>query len=323
MTLRTIIKELVENLRSLRLALVLFLLLAAAAAVGTFLPQDPAGPGYYRSLPFRGLLGLLCLNMAACLWSRREGPATAASGRRLRPLLSLAGHLALLLTFGSALAGSLWGRTATQNVHVGDALRAAYDWSEKAERPLPFELRVLALAREPYPAALKVGARVAATGEKKALVTTHAGGSFALPGVPGTFTLKKFDPGGGSWSFAWKDGGEGERIIGKGEEIPGTGLTLVVVAFKEFAEEKMLGAEVEAVIGGRVLARRVVSPNRPLRLGETDVFLTATGRDQEGDPFVGFQMVTDPFRPWALGWGTLFLLASWGALLLRMRERRG
>jgi hypothetical protein len=321
LTGKEILPGLFRTLRSMRLTLTLLLLLAAAAAVGTFLPQGEEGAVFYRSPPFRALLALLCLNMGACLWSRRAVVAGAfRSGRGgARALCSFAGHLCLLLTMGFALAGSVIGWVGTKNSYVGGSFASVYDWGLRGERPLPFEVKVTGLKKDPYPWAVKVGVRRAPSGEERQLVTASVGEAFTIRDLPGRFTLLEFDPRGPKWRFEWERQWSTD-LFDEAEGVPGTDLEMVVVSFREFAEERSLAAGVTVLSGGEVLAQQEVSPNHPLSLGGLDLFLTSSGEDRYGAVFVGFQVVSDPFRPWALGFAALFFLAVSGACVLRIRE---
>lgn len=104
----------IRRLASLRLTLAVMLLLAAAAAVGTFIPQGRGADGYtrlfggngaqvvrllslgdiYHSLWFRGLLLILSINMVSCMATRLPTTFSSLKGEaamRRRPLLRIPG----------------------------------------------------------------------------------------------------------------------------------------------------------------------------------------------------------------------------------------
>jgi hypothetical protein len=293
-------------------ALSLLLLLAVVSAVGTFVPLGGGGSPFFQSWAFRLLLGLLAVNLGGCLWWRR--------GRiRLLPLLS---HLLLLLVMALALAGSLLGTVGTQNIPVGGESATFYSWEEDADLPLPFTVMVDRFATSSYPRALQIGVRDTGSGEKKALILTHLGGTFDIPGVRGRFQVRSYNPSAKDILVAYLRQWEKPAVLVGGSVIPGTRLEMLLVAEMPPPPEAVreLYAEVSLSRGGTVVRAGRVSPNHPLSFEGTDVYLTAWGEDRFHNPFVGLQFVRDPVRPWTMGAAGLFALAVTAALLLR-RQR--
>lgn len=170
---------------------------------------------------------------------------------------------------------------------------------------------------------MKVGVRSVKDQKKLELVTTHLGEDFFLESVPGVFRLVDWDAGRRTWEFDWTRTNWGAVAVRNGEDLPGTGLELVLVAVRDFPGDRTLAASVEVVKGGEVLPRSEISPNHPLSVDGVELHLTADGVDPTGAPFVGIQAVSDPFAGAALWMGALFLLGSSGAILLKEREARG
>ncbi len=342
------------RLGSVRLSLFLLLLIAAAAAAGSALPQglDPSqlrrehpllapvflalGLDHWYTGPlFRGLLGLLTVNVLACGLRRSADGWKAFCGRpvptwkgplenregwiqalrehgfriesetplraHLRPWAFLGfplTHLAVPVITAGALAGSLTGFVGTQNVHVGSELVSFYNWSTRKRDSLPFRIRVEDFRLTHYPLQLRL--RLAARGSEPVEVTAREGQRVPVADSSYTVRLGRFDPETQDLTF-WVEGPGG--LLGPfsratREQSP---VDLIPLAFRD-PEVRRAEAQVAVLDGrGRTLRRAVVAVNEPLVHGGLRIFLTAWGSDPYGFPFVGFQIVRDPAQPlvWA------------------------
>jgi len=191
-------KRLLDLCSSLRLTLALLLGLALVAIGGTIVPfapdEIPRFDLYYRTPWFRGLLGLLALNLTACTWKtwqrslgeRARLLATLASPQlhalapeQLRAGLAACGyqavvegdrvlgrrgrsrrwavpalHVCILAIMLGAVASEL-GFVGTLNLYVGNQSDRYFDWSTESEQPLDFTLRLDHFEPRYYPIDLK------------------------------------------------------------------------------------------------------------------------------------------------------------------------
>lgn len=373
-------KTFLNRLGSIKITLWVLLLLAGAAAIGTFLPQGGdmeaweslAGAtgtriavalgltDFYHSPWFVPLLVVLVVNLLACMASRLPGILSSLSGKaalgreavadlpdseesRARakdalrslgfrrrkgggdPVYSRggAGFLFTLLTHGSVLVimafsvfGSLAGFIATQRIYVGDSTRTAFNWKEKADRPLPFEIHVRDLAVLPHPVGVRLGVLEAATGRKGKLITTHEGGVFTVPGLEGRFALDRFDVDTKDFKVIWTRTDGSALAVGSRQEIGSSGLALVPVAFAAWPERQVTTriAVVSPEAGER---SGEISINHPMVTEGIRIYLTDYGKDKYGLPYVGFQFVRDPGQAGVWVGSVLFLLCVSGAVLWR------
>ena len=355
------------RLGSVRLTLFLLLSVAATAAVGSALPQGPdLGQQLRRDYPrlaplflalgldhwytgplFRGLLGLLTVNVVTCGIRRSAGGWKAFRGRpsptwqaplgnrerwiqvlrsrgfrienevplraHLRPWAFLGfplTHLAVPVITAGALAGSLTGFVGTQNVHVGSEMASFFNWSARKQDTLSFRLRVEDFRLVHYPLQLRL--RVARPGGEPVEVAAREGQRVSVPGTPYAVRLGRFDPETQDLTF-WVEGpgevlGPFSRATRKKSPVD-----LIPLAYRD-PEVRRAEAHVAVLDGrGRTLRRAVVAVNQPLVHGGLRIFLTAWGKDPYGFPFVGFQIVRDPAQPlvWA---GAVLLVAGLGLL---------
>lgn len=302
---------------------------------------------YFTGPVYRGLLCLFTLNLLACAVGRsaegwrgfrgrgRPGasiPAGAAApaphvlrsrGFRLlgeHPLLAYrqrwaflgfpAVHLALPVVAGGALAGSLTGFVGTQNVYVGDSTPTVYDWAAEQDRPLPFHIASEDLRLLHYPRRLRIDILDAPTPQHAEL---RVGGAVTVPGTPYRVRVESFDPDSGDMTYFVEGPAGIAGPYSRGHE-EGTPLRVRPTAFREPELRRA-----EAVVSlrdprGREITRQAVAVNEPLVHGGLRIYLTAWGRDPDGRPFTGFQVVRDPGQPivWA---GSVLLCAGLLALL--------
>ncbi len=350
------------RLGSVRLTLFLLLLIAISAAAGSVLPQG-WGPArlraehprlaplllalgldhWYTSLAFRGLLGLLTVNVIACSIRRSASGWQALRGRpapawqaplgdreqwiralrsrgfrienevplraRLRPWAFLGfplTHMAVPVITAGALAGSLTGFVGTQNVHVGAELTSFYNWSARKQDTLPFRLRVEDFKLIHYP--LKLRLRIVAPGGAPVEVEAREGQRVRVAGTPYAVRLGRFDPGTQDLTF-WVEGPGGTDGPFSRDTRKQSPVDVAPLAYRD-PEVRRAEARVAVLDpAGRPVRRTTVAVNEPLVYGGFRIFLTAWGRDPYGFPFVGFQIVRDPAQPvvWA---GTNMLVAG-------------
>ncbi|GAB6062823.1 cytochrome c biogenesis protein ResB [Deferrisoma palaeochoriense] len=351
-----------RRLGSVRLAVALLLVLAAAAALGTWLPQnlDPgeflrrfprAGPllltlgfdRFFQSPLYRGLLALFTLNLLACAAGRSRrgwlafrgrarptvrvpGPAAPdlaerlrAAGFRIRTASPLRAsrrpwaflgfplvHLSLPVIFAGALWGSLAGFVGTQTVHVGDEMRAFYDWSAGRDRPLPFRLRVAEFRELHYPTPLRI--RLGLPGRVAREVVTREGARIEVPDSPYTVRLGRFDRETKDLTF-WVEGPGGTLGPFSRDRRQGCPVDFTPLGFRD-PEVRRVEARVEVLApDGTPTRTAVIAVNEPLVHGGLRIFLTAWGADPYGFPWVGFQITRDPGQP-AVWLGSAGLVAG-------------
>ncbi|TNF45527.1 hypothetical protein EP232_05765 [bacterium] len=206
----------------------------------------------------------------------------------------------------------------TQRVFVGGSTDTFFNWKTLSDTPLPFILAVEEFQKIPHPIALKIGVKEAATGKKEKLITTHVGDSFGLPGFSGKVKLLGFDPETKQLLALWTDANGRQIEIKAEEEISGTGLALVPVAFAVFPEKRAI-ARTSLVRDEEVLASGDVEVNHPLYYQGLAIFLTDYGVDPYGLPYVGYQIVKDPGQKGVWTGCVLFLVFVTGSLFIRHR----
>ncbi len=246
---------------------------------------------------------------------RKEEPRVFSKGA-WSYLFTLMTHGSILIIMASSLAGSVAGFIATQRIYVGDSTKTAYNWKERADRPLPFEMRVEDLVILPNPVGVRLGVLEVATGRKGKLITTHEGGDFRVPGLDGRFKLESFNVEEKSFSAIWTRADGSTISIGSGEEIGGSGLSLLPVAFATWPERQVT---TRVTVVNRSAGERTdeISINHPLVTEGIRIYLTDYGQDRFGLSYVGFQFVRDPGQAGVWTGSVLFLICVTGAVFLR------
>jgi len=97
------------------------------------------------------------------------------------------------------------------------------------------------------------------------------------------------------------------------------GVRFTLVAYRD--EERMVSVLLKALTGSGPVVEAWVSPNGSLAVGKLRIFLTAWGRDEFGNPFVGLQVSRDPGAP--LFWiGCVILVCALPLqLIVKLRRR--
>jgi hypothetical protein len=166
-----------DLLASTRTAVLLLALIAVAAAAGTLLP-DPAARKYvYGRLWFHVLLGLLGLNLAACMaWRRRFGMAR---------IWSLLTHGGILLILVGAMVTLILAERGLIVIYEGEELNAFIPEGRGGQgagpTPLGFAVRLVDFRLDYYPPVDYL--YVMRRGEEPVRLRVSEGRPLAIPGT--------------------------------------------------------------------------------------------------------------------------------------------
>jgi hypothetical protein len=336
--------ELRKVLRSQKLALVLLILLAAVAVVGTPWSADEAaqlfterfGSGSlpaarffglvdtYRSPVFIVLLLLFTANIALCTWHRfslflksGRGP-----GRAVRSSLDLLMHFSIIVILLGGAAKGLFASVGTQYLFTGVESATFYDAGTKSDVPLGFTLLMKERVEDYYPLAVRVGVTDAPTGEKLALLEIREGRSAVLPGGDLRLSVGVYDIE-GKWIEIAAEG-SGRRETSRLEIVPGGRTSalfqefeLVLVGWRR--DVRRVRGLVAVLDGGEQVKKQWLYPNARIGYRGTSIFMTAWGEDQYRNPYIGIQVSRDPGA--VLFWIGATLLAVTLPLFLIVRHR--
>lgn len=134
------IRAALDVLASTRTAVVLLAAVAAASVVGTVLEDAAARKYVYGRLWFHMLLGLLGLNLLACMLRRkRDGRPLLGSGR----LWSLLTHSGMLFVLVGAMVTAVWAERGAIIIREGHAASAFVPEGGGEPVPLGFDARLL------------------------------------------------------------------------------------------------------------------------------------------------------------------------------------
>jgi hypothetical protein len=149
------VRRIIRGLKSIRFAIILMALIAAACLVGTLIEQKPYDPQeaiahYGQSLGllvgllglnqlystwwFLGLLGLLALSVATCTFS--------GARFNLRRICTLIAHASILLIVAGAILRGVAGVNGMLTIEKGQTMSAFEVEAAKAQVPLGFKLRL-------------------------------------------------------------------------------------------------------------------------------------------------------------------------------------
>ena len=298
---------------------------------------------YYRSIPFRGLFLLLLVNLVLCGASRTKvgfldyfanGKANFSLGvleredavRALRatgfsvsvgsdsavfrrrwgflgfPLV----HIAPVLIILGALIGSEAGYIGTKIITVGDIALTFLDWSVEEERELPFVVHVKDRVTTFYQGKLRLSG-LKNDGSTGAEFTAEVGRITPIPDTPYSLLVEEYNPETNDMRYFIKDGASTKGPYSKGIEKDAP-LLIRPLAYKGFEVRQVVAlVDLYPSEGKEDVTSAEISVNAPLDYGPYRIFLTAWGEDEEGAPYVGFQVTRDPGE--RLVWiGSIFLL---------------
>ncbi len=261
-------------------AVILFLAIAAVAIPGTF-TEDRS---IYSSPPFLILLGAFGLNLFLCTLKRRNSLS--------KPVLVL--HTGVLLTLAGCIATS-FGYVATVNIYEGTSANKFYQWNKNEDVDLGFDLLVKKINTEYYPVPVKVG--VLRGQQKENLFVLKTGESFEFNGY--RITVESFEPVAEQLKLAVY---EQNRKIGTyytsgiSDLPPGFPYTFALVAFQN-PRLKRLWVDLDINKNSAKIAGGTSEVNGPFQWGGHYFYNTQIGRDPNGTPYAGIQIVRDPGRP--------------------------
>lgn len=325
-------------LRSSALAVALLLALAVLAAVGTLAPVpgegEAPGPGSplarfvgleqtFRSPLFLGLVALVAVNVVACTW-HRFSLRRRQRAARLRTLTDLLIHAALLLILAGGLVKGVFSFTGTQNIYVGESTATVYDWGERRDTPLGFDIRIDEFHEGFYPLRAQLGLHRVATGERLGLIEVLEGVPAASPGREVGLRVAGYDSAAGVIRFTVAVDGAERRVdlatkAGEAASARVGGYELTLVAYR--ADLKEARAHVSLIERGVAVAAGWLSPNTSLRHRGLSLFLTAWGADPQGKRVCGVQVVRDPGAAAFWAGCVLLALAIPGHFLAKGRPR--
>ncbi len=261
-------------------AVILFLAIAAVAIPGTFMEDR----SIYASPLFLVLLGVFGLNLLLCTIKRR--------GTISRPVLIL--HTGVLLTLAGCIATS-FGYVATVNIYEGTSVNKFYRWDKKADVDLGFDLLVKKINSEYYPIPVKVG--VLKGLQKENLFILKTGESFEFNGY--RIAVESLDPVTEQLTLTVY---EQNRRIGSYNtsglsDLPADfPYTFALVAFQN-PRLKRLWVDLDINQNSGNIAGGTSEVNGPFQWGGLYFYNTQIGKDSEGTPYAGIQIVRDPGRP--------------------------
>ncbi len=334
-------------LRSQKLALVLLILLAAVAVVGTPWPAEKAGRLFverfgadslpaarffgfvdtYRSPVFIGLLLLFAANVALCTWyrfslRRAAGRGAEGVGRTMRRWLDLLMHLSVIvILLGGAVKG-IFAEVGTQYLFVDVETDTVYDVEAKSDVPLGFTLLMKERVEDYYPLQVQVGVSDASTGGKLALLELREGGVTSLPGRNLRVSIGEYDIDSQWVAIRAKTGGISETlrldIAPGGQTSAGfREYVLTLVAWRQ--DLKRVRGLVTVLDQGQEVKEEWLSPNGRIGYMGKSIFLTTWGEDEYRNPYLGIQVTKDPGA--VIFWIGATLLSLTLPLLVIVRHR--
>lgn len=281
-------------------AVLLFLAIAALAIPGTFTESR----AIYSSPPFLFLLGAFSLNLLLCTLKRLKTISKAV----------LVLHVGVLLTLAGCIVTS-FGYVATVNIYEGTSVNRFYRWDEQQDVDLGFDLLVKKINSEYYPIPVKVG--VLKGQNKEQLFELKTGESFEYGGY--RITAESFDPAREQLNLAVYQQGRriGSSSTSGAAELPADfPYSFVLVAFQN-PRLKRLWVDLAVQRNSENVAEGTSEVNGPFTWGGLYFYNTQTGKDADGAPFAGIQIVRDPGRPLVFAG---FAVMGLGAVLSYLRR---
>lgn len=288
-------KKLLTWTASTECAVVLFLAIAVIAIPGTFTESRTI----YSSPLFLSLLGAFGLNLLLCTLKRLKTIS--------KPVLIL--HAGVLLTLAGCIA-TTFGYVATVNIYEGTSADKFYRWDKNQDVDLGFDLLVKKINTEYYPIPVKVG--VLKGQSKEQLFILKTGESFEFNNY--RVTAESFDPVTEHLQLSIYDQ---QRKIGSystsglSDLPPGFPYTFALVAFQN-PRLKRLWVDLDIHRNSENIAAGTSEVNGPFQWGGLYFYNTQTGKDPNGVPYAGIQIVRDPGRPYVFAG---FAVMALGAVL--------
>lgn len=273
-------KKTIKFLASTELAVGLFLVISLVAIPGTVSDNRTI----YSSPLFLSLLGLFGINLVLCTKRRYRTIS--------RSVLVLHGGV-LLTLLGFILAS--FGFVSTVNLYEGTMVEHVYRWDKEADVPLGFGMALKKINQEFYPMPVKIGVMKGQNKEK--LFELKTGQSFDFNGYrvavgpvesnTENLKLSVFENG--------KLIGLFNTLSGSTDLPLGFPYSFKLVAYKT---PKLKRQWVDLIIknASGVVAEGTAEINGPFKWGGLYFFNTQLGRDPEGAPYAGIQIVRDPGR---------------------------
>ena len=295
MSLTEKFKKLLGWLASTECAVALFLIIAVIAIPGTFMENRTI----YSSPLFLCLLGAFGLNLLLCTIKRLKTIS--------KPVLVL--HTGVLLTLAGCIATS-FGYIATVNIYEGTSVNRYYRWDKEQDVDLGFDLFVRKINSEYYPTPVKVGVLKGQNKEKLFILKT--GESFEYNNY--RITAESFEPATESLNLAVYE--QGRKIgtcntSGISDLPPGFPYTFALVAFQN-PHLKRLWVDLDIHRNSEKIAEGTSEVNGPFQWQGLYFYNTETGKDPNGAPYAGIQIVRDPGRPFVFAG---FAVMGLGAVL--------
>jgi len=162
-------KNFLETISSMRTAVIIFVLIAAASTAATFMPQETANRHIYGSFWFIALLVFLFISTFTCTVIK------AVKGIKPGPFIM---HLGMIITMAGALIGVIFGERGMIMFSEGETA-LSYEKEGGSQAELPFSLKLNSFKVEYYP--VKAENKITVNGKK------HI--AFDAPGTYGEFEI--------------------------------------------------------------------------------------------------------------------------------------
>jgi hypothetical protein len=242
-------------------------------------------------------------------------------------IMTLFAHGSLIIIMVSSLIGSIFGVIATQRIYIGDKSDTAYNWKAEGDMKLPFEVHPSDLLFLPNPVSVRLGIQDIKYGVRDGVINSYEGGTFKVPGLPGSVTLERFDIDTKRLDAVWIAPDGTRTRISRGSAIGDSGIALVPVAYATWPERQVL-VKTALWLDDRLVRAGEISVNHPMSYGGMTIYLTDYGKDQYGFPYAGFQFVSDPGKAGVWVGCVIFIVCVTGALFVRhscvvMKEEGG
>lgn len=273
-------KKIIKFFASTELAVGLFLIISLVSIPGT-ISEDRTT---YSSPPFLTLLGLFGMNLILCTQRRFKTISKSV----------LVLHCGVIVTLLGFIIAS-FGFVSTVNLYEGTAVDHVYRWDKEADVPLGFDMALKKINREFYPMPVKIGVLKGQNKEK--LFELKTGQSFDFMGYRIAVGAVEADTENLKLSVFEKDKliGVFNTFSGSSDLPPDFPYSFKLVAY---INPKMKRQWVDLVLKNTsgIFAEGTAEVNGPFKWGGLYFFNTQVGRDPDGAPYAGIQIVRDPGR---------------------------